>query len=367
LVRFEYLDRGVRSAADHQLYPLVIMPWVEGELLSTWLESCCRKRDQAAILLAVQRWLGVVAELRRLNVCHGDLQHGNILVTATEDWRLVDYDGLSAPQLFGQRALEKGVAAYQHPRRDDGTLLSPDLDNFSALVILTTLLALAYDPELWPTERKVGPQDGMLFGVEDFAHPASSRRLQSLAGSSDTRLAAMAACLAEAALGGLDEIPFLLDLWQQVSPPAALAAQGVTLDERLNAARDVIFVLDASASAEPFWPRMLTAIRKLTAPLLDWARLQVTFLGSSEACPLDRFLAQPAAFRSRNLGRASLIAPTYSLQRSVEGPAIFVVLGAGKIFDLADWSDTSLLANTLFVSPAGESLTENPSGEYRLD
>ncbi len=367
LVRFEYIDKGVRSVTDRQFYPLVIMPWLEGELLSTWLEACCRNGDTAAISLAARRWLAVAAELRRLNVCHGDLQHGNVLVTAAGDLRLVDYDGLSSRQLFGQRTLEKGVAAYQHPRRDDSTPVSSDLDNFSTLVILTTMLALANDPELWPTNHKVGPQDGILFDVEDFACPRTSQLLRSLAASSDSRLARMAACLAEAASGGLNDTPHLIDLWRQVSPPDATAVEGGPLAERLVGAHNIVFVLDASASAEPFWSRVVTTLHKLAAPLLDSARVQVAFLGSSQAYPLDQFMAHPDEFRNQNAGRTSLITPTYALQRETDERAIFVVLGAGSIFDMADWSDTPSLINTVFVSPDDAPLTEKPWQEYRLD
>ena len=47
---------------------------------------------------------------------------------------------------MGRRNLEVGVDPYQHRDRSAATLLSLDLDNFSALVIYVALRALAVQP-----------------------------------------------------------------------------------------------------------------------------------------------------------------------------------------------------------------------------
>ena len=78
-----------------------------------------------------------------------DLQHGNVMVTKQNEFRLVDYDGMCVPGLVGKPNLELGLPPYQHPRRNGKTKLSPDLDNFSGILIYVALRALSERPELW--------------------------------------------------------------------------------------------------------------------------------------------------------------------------------------------------------------------------
>src|SRR5208283_254868 len=141
LVDFEYRDRSIRSAGDGKWYPLIIMEWVQGETLFNWLQARTREGNREAIAAVADRWLEAIQELSDNSLAHGDLQHGNVMVAGTtypgSAWhlKLVDYDGMCVPSLVGRRNLEVGVEPYQHPDRGAGTLLSLDLDNFSALVI----------------------------------------------------------------------------------------------------------------------------------------------------------------------------------------------------------------------------------------
>ena len=83
---------------------------------------------------AARHWAALVQELAKARVVHGDLEPANVLVTRAGRLKLVNYDNLCVPALIGLPSLEVGVEPYRHPRRIAATPLSPDLDNFPALV-----------------------------------------------------------------------------------------------------------------------------------------------------------------------------------------------------------------------------------------
>src|SRR5271157_2855441 len=174
LVDFEYRDRSIRSAGDGKWYPLVIMDWVQGDTLFNWLRARCMEGNRDAIATVANRWLEAVQELSDNSVVHGDLQHANVMVDSTWQLKLVDYDGMCVPPLVGRRNLEVGVEPYQHRDRGAGTLLSLDLDNFSALLIYVALRALVIQPALWAKYIEQVGYDKLLFRREDFQAPAQS-------------------------------------------------------------------------------------------------------------------------------------------------------------------------------------------------
>ena len=150
LVEFEYRDNSIRSAGDGKWYPLILMDWVQGETLFDWVRARGAGRQPRGHGRRGRPLDGAVQELSDDSVAHGDLQHANVMVNAGAlELKLVDYDGMCVPALVGRRNLEVGVEPYQHPQRSAGTLLSLDLDNFSALVIYVALRA-------WPPTRACG-------------------------------------------------------------------------------------------------------------------------------------------------------------------------------------------------------------------
>ena len=153
---------------------MIIMEWVQGETLFNWLRARSMEGNREAIGLAADRWLEAVQELNDNSIAHGDLQHANIMVTSEGHIKLVDYDGMCVPPLVGRRNLEVGVEPYQHPNRGAGTLLSLDLDNFSALMIYVALRSLSIQPGLWPKYVEQVGYDKLLFRREDFQSPAQS-------------------------------------------------------------------------------------------------------------------------------------------------------------------------------------------------
>src|ERR1700733_9315482 len=143
-VEFEYMPHGVLCAGVW--YPALKMEWIEATGLIPFIERYLWEPVVIADLAA--KFYRMVRDLSTLNIAHGDLQDGNLLVTPSGELKLIDYDGMFVPSLARIGACEKGHLNYQSPTRTMSTW-GPYLDNFSAWVIYTSLIALTIDPTLW--------------------------------------------------------------------------------------------------------------------------------------------------------------------------------------------------------------------------
>ena len=143
-VEFEYKARGIRVKGHW--YPIVKMEWVNGDSLSVRVRKILS--DSSAMRALADRWRETVKELQHRDIAHNDLQHGNVMVRDDGFIRLVDYDGIFLPQYRGQASPEIGHQNFQHPGRTDKDY-DGYVDNFPALVIYVSLLALAADHRLW--------------------------------------------------------------------------------------------------------------------------------------------------------------------------------------------------------------------------
>ena len=175
-VEFGYQPEGITVAGDP--YPLLKMEWAEGTTLNRFVEA---HLDQPEVLdRLAEAWADLMADLEAMDLAHGDLQHGNVLVeTAGEALRLrlVDYDTMYVPALEGRESAEVGHRNYQHPDRTDADF-GPTLDRFAGLVIYTALRACAVRPELW-AEYDAG--ENLLFRDADFYAPEESPLFDALA------------------------------------------------------------------------------------------------------------------------------------------------------------------------------------------
>lgn len=118
MVDFTCLEQGIQVAG--QWYPVVKMDWVDGLTLSEFVKE---HADNPRVLEKLcQVWLRLARRLRRANLAHCDLQHGNILLVgratgAALSVKLIDYDGMWVPALAAKKSGEVGHPAYQHPQR----------------------------------------------------------------------------------------------------------------------------------------------------------------------------------------------------------------------------------------------------------
>ncbi|MCP3102376.1 hypothetical protein LZ198_26240 [Myxococcus sp. K15C18031901] len=174
-VGFTFLARGVLVRG--RWWPAVKMDWVQGESLERHVAANL-EHPGALFALAVE-WLELLASLRAAGIAHGDLHHGNVLVTP-EGLRLVDYDGMFVPALEGAVGHEFGHAHYQHPRRPPGAFHGR-LDHFPAWSVWLSLVALAHEPSLWT--RLQGGDDCLLFKRKDYEAPERSAVFQALQAS----------------------------------------------------------------------------------------------------------------------------------------------------------------------------------------
>src|SRR5208337_1298306 len=96
-------------------YPVVRMQWVDGQTLDKYVEA---NLSHPQVLLGIAGGLlNMVRDMEERQLAHGDLQHGNIMITASGVMKLVDYDGMFVPAFAGKPAPEIGLPSYQHPRR----------------------------------------------------------------------------------------------------------------------------------------------------------------------------------------------------------------------------------------------------------
>lgn len=203
---FEYVEHGIRVRG--RAYPILIMDWVDGLTLDAYVRSTTEAKTFQAL---AARWIEIIAELERSQIGHGDLQHGNILVSSG-DMKLVDYDGMFVPSLKGQLATETGHRAYQHPARTE-QLFGLEIDRFSSLVIYLSLAALSERPAL----TALCSGDNLLFHAADYRQPERSAAIAEVRKLSPP-VRAIADALVAACAAPISRVPRLLDLVQAPAP-----------------------------------------------------------------------------------------------------------------------------------------------------
>jgi hypothetical protein len=188
LVQASWLERGIRVGADW--WPIVKMRWAEGVPLNEAVET--RLEDPAALRVLATRWREAVRELRFAKLAHGDLQHGNVVVDEQGAMRFVDYDGMWIPTIADLNVREVGHPNYQHPQRTELQYWTENVDTFAALVIYTSLHALAAEPSLWP---ELNNGENLIFSADDFLAPRETPIWSRLEGSRNAEVRMLAGLL----------------------------------------------------------------------------------------------------------------------------------------------------------------------------
>lgn len=203
LVDFQYLPSAVRQITKpKEYYPVLKMGWIKGESLNSFLKN--HINDQKKIRAVANDFINHVITLQSNGISHGDLSGDNILIDSKGKVRLIDYDGMYVPAFKGRDAPERGHEHFQHPGRDKH--YSEYIDNYSALVIYASLLALSKDPSLWDYNEDDG--DKLILSISDFKDPSSSEILKKIA-SQGGKVKKLAGLISKAK----DKSP----LWEEIS------------------------------------------------------------------------------------------------------------------------------------------------------
>jgi hypothetical protein len=204
IVGFQFLESGIR--VKRKWYPILKMEWIEAQTFRDYIEK--NISNPPAIAALADRWMVMLRALRKNNVAHGDLQHGNVLIRGGH-FRLVDYDAMFVPALAGWTSHEVGHCNYQHPGRTENDF-GIDLDNLSGWVIYLSLLALSIQPGLWA--QFGGGEEHILFKKEDLEQPHSSRLFRGLEQLKDDRIQKYLPLFCSFLDGGLSEIASPVDV-----------------------------------------------------------------------------------------------------------------------------------------------------------
>jgi hypothetical protein len=176
-------------------WPAVLMPWIDGDTLTRWVGDNVHR--PARISALAEGWVEACRLMMACGVAHGDLQHGNVLVTREGELRLIDFDGVllfdpaSGAHLTAPPT-EVGHPNYQHPQRIEDGHVSRFVDTFSALLVHTSLRALVTDPGLWAFHRG----ENLVLEQRDLFEPESSNALTRMRASDDAVVARGADLLA---------------------------------------------------------------------------------------------------------------------------------------------------------------------------
>ena len=236
MVTFDFILRGIK--VKNEWYPIVKMQWVDGLPLNQHLEECFDNANTMRDLAA--KWRVLMKGLRENLLAHGDLQHGNVMVTTDGEFRLVDYDGMFTTAFRG-KSPELGHINFQHPRRTPD-YYNEDLDNFAALVIYTSFLALASEPELF---KKFYTGDNLILLSADYRNPAQSEAFKRLKENKDPKVQQLATLLERLCMVDVSKVPGFED--------TLVALDNGTLGNLMDAAPAVAATSAPAAPAAVDW------------------------------------------------------------------------------------------------------------------
>lgn len=172
-----WIDDAVQ--VGDRLFPVIVMPWVDGLRLDAAVES--RLNDPEAMSLLAERWLALAKRLHDAGLAHGDLQPGNVLVDDLR-YQLIDLDGCYVGGGIYPPS-ETGHPHFQHPLRDQRHW-GPDMDGFSVLVIYLAIRALSKDPGLW----RFNTGENLILSKADFMAQSGSEAFSALLASTDPEI-----------------------------------------------------------------------------------------------------------------------------------------------------------------------------------
>ena len=174
----KYLEKElfVDSNCEDEEFPVLLMDWIEGETMETYIAA--NYTDTHAMSILCYRFCKMAAWLRSQSFAHGDIKPDNIMVRPDGTLTLVDYDGMFVPAMKGQKSPTIGTKDFSHPLRtiDD---FDETIDDFALASIALSLKAISLNPSLLQT---YGASDRLLFSAADYMDLSNSKTFTALQG-----------------------------------------------------------------------------------------------------------------------------------------------------------------------------------------
>ena len=173
-VKYMEKELFVDSQCEEDEFPVLLMDWVDGETMETYIAA--NYRNQSAMSMLSYRFGKMAAWLRTQSFSHGDIKPDNIIVRPDGSLTLVDYDGMFVPSMKGSQSPTIGTRDFSHPLRtmDD---FDETIDDFSLASIALSLKAISMKSTLLDI---YGASDRLLFSENDYRNPSNSKVISAL-------------------------------------------------------------------------------------------------------------------------------------------------------------------------------------------
>lgn len=166
LVKFKFLDRELfvdTTQGSINEFPVVQLDWIDGLSLDIYIKSI--KNDKRKRECLAESFREMTLSLLSEPFAHGDIKPDNIIVTSDGDLKLIDYDGMFVPSMYGEKAREGGSPAFRHPNRLN-LPFDRHVDDYPLTLILLLLSVNAVDSiDIEEKAQKVGLQ--LIYGLPE--------------------------------------------------------------------------------------------------------------------------------------------------------------------------------------------------------
>ena len=278
----KYLEKEmfVDSNCEDEEFPVLLMDWIEGETMETYIAA--NYTDTHAMAMLCYRFCKMAAWLRSQSFAHGDIKPDNIMVRPDGTLTLVDYDGMFVPAMKGQKSPTIGTKDFSHPLRtiDD---FDETIDDFALASMALSLKAISLNPSLLD---EYGASDRLLFSAADYLDLSKSKTMTALQGllADEETKTLLSMFLLASARKNLSMCSFRLFNVEKPKEEEEEWSTEVTEEDLENAVED-----EFGVKYSKDWKKLLKApeilsgkysIRKGVKVIGDWAFVDCEFLAN---------------------------------------------------------------------------------------
>ena len=253
----KYLEKElfVDSNCEDDEFPVLLMDWIEGETMETYIAD--HYMDNYAMAMLCYRFCKMAAWLRSQPFAHGDIKPDNIMVRSDGTLTLVDYDGMFVPAMKGQKSPTIGTKDFSHPLRtiDD---FDETIDDFALASMALSLKAISLNPSLLD---EYGASDRLLFSAADYLDLSKSKTMTALQGllADEETKTLLSMFLLASAQKNLSMCSFRLFNVEKPKEEEEVWSTVVTDEDLENAVKD-----EFGVKYSKDWKRLLTAPESLS-------------------------------------------------------------------------------------------------------